>query len=70
MTWTSFNNRFLHICAPFCYLNSSKIANKSDGVQATVLVDARISVSDKDLPVQQKKRNADKIEKKVNSKWF
>ena len=37
MTWTSFNNRFLHICASFCYLNSSKIANKSDGVQATVL---------------------------------
>ena len=27
----------MHICASFCYLNSSKIANKSDGVQATVL---------------------------------
>ena len=38
MTWTSFTNKFLHICASFCYLNSSKIANKSDGVQATVLV--------------------------------
>ena len=38
MTWTSFHNRFLHICASFYYLNSSKIANKSDGVQATVIV--------------------------------